>query len=245
MATTRTHKITRKELRQPDEFQTFVANAREFLLSNLQQVIVSASIVLAVGGLAVGIYYYEIHQDNVAGDQFYSAIAELNQKQYKQAAVDFQKLADHDSSREVGRLARFYLGSAYFQDGDYEKARDALVAYVPDAKDDLFASLAYEDLGIIYEKQGDLKKAQGSYAQAAAIQGPEQTRAELDVARVLALQGDRTGAIDAYQQFLTAHPFATERPTVIEALAQLGAAPANGAGSTGESIPQVPHGMAP
>ena len=237
MATTRTHKITRKELKQPDEFQTFVTNAQEFLRTNLTQVIVSAAIVLALGALAVGIYYYEIHRDNTAGDAFYNALSELNKKNYKQAEADFERLAQGESGREVGRLARFYLGSAYFQDAQYDKARDALVAYVPDAKDDLFASMAYEDLGIIYEKQGDIKKAQGAYAQAASIPGPEQTHAELQVARMMAKQGNNAGAIDAYQRFLTVHPFVAERQTVIEELAQLGAAPPAGAAAAAQLMP--------
>jgi len=230
MATTRTHhkRISRKELKQPDEFQSFVANAQEFLRSNLRQSIVSASIVLAAGALAVGIYYYEIHRDTVAGDRFYSAIGELNRKNYTQAEAGFEKLSQDEPGREVGKLARFYLGSAYFQEGQLQKARDALVAYVPDAKDDLFASMAFEDLGVIYEKMGDLKKAQGAYAQAAAIPGPEQTRAELQVARLMAEQGDNTGAIKGYQSFLTSHPFAQDRQTVIEALANLGATPPAG-----------------
>ncbi len=238
MATTRTHiKINRKELKQPDEFQSFIANAQEFLLSNLQQVIVSSAIVLAAGALAVGIYYYEIHRDNIAGDRFYSAISELNNKNYGQAETDFQKLADDEPSREVGKLARFYLGSAYFQQGQLDKARDALIAYVPDAKDDLFASMAYEDLGVIYEKMGDLKKAQGAYAQAATIAGPEQGRAQLQVARLMALQGDKAGAINAYQQFLAANPFARDRETVIEALANLGAAAPAGSEAISHFIP--------
>ncbi|HVN29523.1 MAG TPA: tetratricopeptide repeat protein [Candidatus Binataceae bacterium] len=236
MATTRTtHRINRKELRQPDEFQTFIANAEDFLVKNLTQVLVSASIVLVAGALAVGIYYYEIHQDNLAGDAFYNAIAELNNKNYGQAATDFQKLADNYSNREVGRLARFYLGSAYFQDGQLDKARDALIAYAPDAKDDLFASMAYDDLGVIYEKQGDLKKAQGAYSQAAQIAGPQQTRAQLQLAQVMARQGDKAGAIAAYQSFLTTNPFSPDRQTVIEALAELGAAPPAGA----EAISQL------
>ena len=241
MATTRTHhkKISRKELKQPDEFQSFVANAEQFLLNNLLQVIVSASIVLAAGALAVGIYYYEIHRDNIAGDRFYSAIGELNQKNYKQAEADFEKFAQDEPGREVGKLARFYLGSAYFQQGQLEKARDALVAYVPYAKDDLFASMAYEDLGVIYEKMGDLKKAQGAYAQTAAIPGPEQARAELEVARLLARQGDKSGAINAYQRFLTAHAFSQERQTVIEALAELGATPPAGAAAMAQLMPRV------
>jgi tetratricopeptide (TPR) repeat protein len=240
MATTRTHhkRISRKELKQPDEFQSFVANAQQFLRSNLQQVIVSSSIVLAAGALAVGIYYYEVHRDTLAGDRFYSAIGELNQKNYTQAEADFQKLAQDEPGREVGKLARFYLGSAYFQEGQLEKARDALVAYVPDAKDDLFASMAYEDLGVIYEKMGDLKKAQGAYAQAAAIPGPEQPRAQLQVARLMAAQGDKAGAIDAYQHFLLINPFSRDRQTVIEALANLGAAPPAGSAAMAQLMPR-------
>jgi tetratricopeptide (TPR) repeat protein len=243
MATTRTHhkKISRKELKQPDEFQSFIANAQEFLRTNLQQVIVSASIVLAAGALAVGIYYYEVHRDTIAGDRFYTAIGELNQKNYKQAEADFEKLAQDEPGREVGKLARFYLGTAYFQEGQLEKARDALVAYVPEAKDDLFASMAYQDLGVIYEKMGDLKKAQGAYAQAAAIPGPEQTRAQLQVARLLAKQGDKTGAINTYQRFLTANPFSRDRQTVVEALAELGAAPP---ADTAAMARLMPHGSA-
>jgi predicted negative regulator of RcsB-dependent stress response len=238
MATTRTHhKISRKELKQPDEFQSFVANAQEFLRTNLRQVIVSASIVLAAGALAVGIYYYEIHRDNIAGDRFYSAIGELNNKNYKAAEADFQKLAQDEPGREVGKLARFYLGSAYFQDGQLDKARDALVAYVPDAKDNLFASMAYEDLAVIYEKMGDLQKAQGAYAQAAAIPGPEQSRAQLQVARLMAAQGDKAGAINAYQNFMLSNPFSRDRQTVIEALANLGAPAPAGSEAISHLIP--------
>jgi len=241
MATTRTtHRINRKELKQPDEFQTFITNAQEFILSNLTQVIVSASIVFAAGALAVGIYYYEIHRDNIAGDAFYTAISELKKKNYKQAEADFEKLVQNESGREVGRLSGFYLGSAYFQDGQLDKARDALVAYVPDAKDDLFASMAYDDLGVIYEKQGDLKKAQGAYAQAAAIAGPEQTRAQLQLAQVMARQGDKAGAISAYTNFLTTNPFSPERQTVIEALADLGAAPPAGMEALSELMRKPP-----
>jgi predicted negative regulator of RcsB-dependent stress response len=240
MATTRTHyKINRKELKQPDEFQSFIANAQEFLRTNLLQVVVSSSIVLAVGALAVGIYYYEVHRDNLAGDRFYSAIGELNKKNYSQAEADFAKLAQDEPGREVGKLSRFYLGNAYFQQGQLDKARDALVAYVPDAKDDLFASMAYEDLGVIYEKMGDLGKAKGAYAQAAAIAGPEQTRAQLQVARLMAALGDKAGAISAYQAFLTAHPFAQERQTVIEALANLGAQPPAGSAAMAQLMPTL------
>ena len=54
MATTRTHhkKISRKELKQPDEFFSFLEQSRVFILDNLQQVILSAAIVLAAALIA-------------------------------------------------------------------------------------------------------------------------------------------------------------------------------------------------
>ena len=69
----------------------------------------------------------------------------------------------------------------------------------------------------------DWKKAAGAYQQAAADPGPEQVRAELGVARMLAKSGDKQGAIDAYRGFLAAHPFAQQRQDVMESLALLGA----------------------
>ncbi len=45
--TTHRRKITQKELKAPDEFTTLVDSAREFLVSNLNQVLISAGVVAA------------------------------------------------------------------------------------------------------------------------------------------------------------------------------------------------------
>jgi tetratricopeptide (TPR) repeat protein len=230
MATTRTHhkKISRKELKQPDEFFTFIGEARDFLLDNLRQVIISAAIVLAAALLAIGVYIYERHLDNLAGDQFYAAMSALNQKNYKQAEAGFEKLAQSEPGREVGKLSRFYLGSAYFESGDLNKARDTLVAYLAESRDPVFTNLALTDLAVVYERLGEFKKAEGAYSQAASVPGPEQTRAQLGVARMILKQGDLATAIKAYQTFLQEHPFSQDRQTVVETLAQLGAGPSGG-----------------
>jgi tetratricopeptide (TPR) repeat protein len=229
MATSRTrhHKLTRKELKQPDEFQTLIENAEEFVLGHLQQVIVSAAIVLVAGAILLGVYYYEVHRDTVAGTQFYSALTALNQKNYKQAEAGFEKLAADEPGRDVGKLSRFYLGTAYMADANLPKARDAFVSYLSQAPKrlDLFSSLASHDLGVVYERMGEYTKAEGAYSAAAAIPGPSQAQAELDVARMRLRQGNKQGAIEAYQQFLKMHPFSEDRQTVVEALAQLGVAP--------------------
>ncbi len=221
--TTHRRKITQKELKAPDEFTTLVDSARDFLVGNLTQVLVSAGIVVAIAAIVVGVYYYERHRDSLASAQFYSAITALNAGQNKEAEAQFKKLADEEPGRRLGHLARFYMASAYLGDNDLPKARDALVAFLAEEHDPNFTSLALTDLAVVYERMADWRKAAGAYQQAASVPGPEQVRAELGVARMLAKSGDKSQAIAAYRGFLTAHPFAAQRQDVIESLALLGA----------------------
>jgi tetratricopeptide (TPR) repeat protein len=225
MPTTKTHqrKIVRKQLRQPDEFQSFFDNARHFVLENLNQVIFSAVIVLVAAAVAVGTYAYERHRDNLAADQFYAAMTALRQKDYKQAEARFAQLAGQEPGREVGRLARFYLGLAYLRENALKPARDAFVAYLAQGPSPLFANLAQSNLALVYERLGEYGKAERAYSEAAATPGPEQTSAALGAARMLLKQGKKQEAIKAYRDFLAAHPFASERQYVLETLALLGA----------------------
>lgn len=221
--TTHRRKITQKELKAPDEFTALIDSARDFLVSNLTQVLVSAGIVVAIAAIVVGVYYYERHLDSVASAQFYSAITALNAGHNKEAESLFKKLADDEPGRRLGRLARFYMASAYLADNDLPKARDALVAFLAEEHDPNFTSLALTDLAVVYERMADWRKAAGAYQQAASVPGPEQARAELGVARMLAKSGDKQQAIATYRGFLAAHPFAAQRQDVIESLALLGA----------------------
>jgi predicted negative regulator of RcsB-dependent stress response len=221
--TTHRRKLTQKELRAPDEFTTFVDSARDFFVNNLTQMIVSATVVVVVGAIVIGVYYYERHRDTLASARFYDAITALNGGQNKLAETQFKQLADEEPGRRLGRLARFYLASAYIADGDLPDARDSLVAFLSEERDPLFRSLALTNLAVVYERMADWKKAAGAYQQAAADPGPEQARAELGVARMLAKSGDKQGAIAAYRGFLNAHPFAQQRQDVTESLALLGA----------------------
>jgi|SRR5208282_1390478 len=220
---THRRKITQKELKAPDELTTLVDSARDFLVKNLTQVLISTAVVVIVGAIVIGVYYYERHRDNIASARFYSAITALNAGQNKLAETQFKQLVDEEPGRRLGRLARFYMASAYLADGDLAGARDSLVAFLAAERDPLFRSLALTNLAVVYERMANWKKAAGAYQQAAADPGPEQARAELDVARMLAKSGDKEGAIAAYRGFLAAHPFAQQRQEAMESLALLGA----------------------
>jgi tetratricopeptide (TPR) repeat protein len=219
------YKITRKELKQPDEFVSFVDSATEFLLDNLRAVIISSIVVVAAAGIVIGTYMYETRRDRIVGNKFYQALAMLSAKQYSSAEDQFAKLAEEEPNRRVGKLSRFYLGCAYLGANDLPHARDAFVAFVAEEHDSTYANLALTNLGVIYERMGDYAKAAGAYQQASGVPGPEQVRAQLGMARMLAKQGVKEGAIAAYRAFLSAHPFAPQREEVVQSLAMLGASP--------------------
>ncbi len=246
-------KINRKELKAPSEFQNIFESAQEFLLANLRQVIISAVIIVVAAGIAIGTYSYERRRDRIAGEAFYGALTALTAKQYKTAEEQFAKLAAAEPDRRIGKLARLYLAQSYAGEGDFLKARDALIAFVADYHDPEFSSLALMDLGVVYEKMGDLAKAQGAYQQAAGVPGPQQISADLAVARLQAEQGNKAGAIQTYRAFLALRPYAQQRGEVLESLAMLGAAaqpqsaqaPNASAGNGAMPVMMPPSGAAP
>ena len=224
-STHRHYKITRKELKQPDEFTSFIEQAQEFFVANLRRMIISAAVVLVAAAIFGGTYWYERREDRQAGNQFYTALNALTAKQYKSAEDQFSKLAAAEPHRRVGKLAQFYLACAYLGNNDLAHARDTFVAFIADEHDHTFASLALTNLGVIYERMGEYAKAAGAYQQAASVGGPEEVRAQLGMARMMAKQGHNDAAVALYRAFLAAHPFAPQRQEVVESLAMLGAPP--------------------
>ncbi|HXZ87962.1 MAG TPA: tetratricopeptide repeat protein [Candidatus Binataceae bacterium] len=225
MATTTRRKLSRKELKQPDEFISFLDQTVDFVQHNVTRIILGAAGLVAIVALGFAFQFYSQHQERLAAADFYDAVGAVDRKDYKAAEQGFTQLADSRPHRTLGRLSRFYLASVYLDQGQPAKARDALTAYLDGDGPAPFTQLALCQLGVANEDLGDFRKAREAYVRAAAIEGPERGRAELGSARMLAKLGDQKGAIAAYQAFLKRDPFGVERPDVVEALASLGAKP--------------------
>jgi tetratricopeptide (TPR) repeat protein len=237
-------KISRKELKQPDEFQTIFETAGTFFELHMTEVLLGAAALLVVVAIALGLYYYEARRDRAAAARFDQALTDLQGGNYDTAEKELTSLAADEPHRAVGRLADLYLGTAYLAQKEPAKARDALLRYL--AKDDatIFRGAALNDLAVTCEELGDYKQAEDAYRQASKLQGPDQARAELGVARMLHKQGKRTEAIDAYKDFLAQHPYAPERTDVMETLAQLGVSPTAASALPAVKVIKPPSGPA-
>jgi len=196
------YKIKTKDLKAPDEFVTLVDRIGNYLTENLARVIIGAAAFIALAAVIFTYAFYRAHQNQVVADRFYDALTALNHKDYSTAEHSFEALAQTGSGTLAG-LARLYAASAYMSDNKPTHARDALEAYLADSNQPSFTNLALVQLGVAYEDLGDFKKAHDAYAQAAAIPGPEQGRAELGSARTLLKQGDNA-----------ARPTATSSPRI-------------------------------
>jgi tetratricopeptide (TPR) repeat protein len=179
------HKISRKELKQPDEFQTVFETAALFFELHLTEVLLGAAALLVVVAIALSFLYYEAQRGRAASARFDQALRELQGGKYESAEKDLSTLAADEPHRAVGRLANLYLANAYLAQKEPAKAREALLRYLAGDDASVFRGAALDDLAVTYEELGDYKQAEATYRQASAIEGPEQARADLWMARML------------------------------------------------------------
>lgn len=216
------YKLNRKELKQPDEFITFLDELGDFIVNNLVRVIIGALVVIALVVVFYVVSFYQDHQRRLASDRFYDALTALNHQDYKTAEQGFSGLAADNPRQSLGQLSRMYLASTYMAENNDRAAQTALADYLSGSDQPLYRNLALMELGAADENLGDFKGAHDAYVQAADIDGPGKARAQVGVARTLIKQGNTKGGIEAYRQFLTDNPYSPMRNFVVEALATLG-----------------------
>jgi predicted negative regulator of RcsB-dependent stress response len=218
------YKLDRKELKQPDEFITFLDQLGDFIVDNLVRVIIGAVAVVALIAAFYVVSLYQNHQRRLASDRFYDALTAFNHQDYKTAEQGFSGLATDNPRQNLGRLARLYLANVYMAENKDKEARAALVDYLSSSDQPLYRNMALMELGAADENLGDFKDAHEAYSRAADIDGPEKARAQIGAARTLIKQGDIKDGIEAYRQFLTDNPYSPMRNYVIDMLATMGVA---------------------
>ena len=124
----RTEKLTRKDLRQPDEFQTLSRQALEWVEHNRNAVIAALAAIIVV--LIAVVAYRMISQSREAGaaTAYAEARALLNDKKYGDAASRFDEVANRYSSTSYGALAVLERGNALLLNGQARRRRVGLRA---------------------------------------------------------------------------------------------------------------------
>jgi predicted negative regulator of RcsB-dependent stress response len=201
MAST-SRRLTRKELRQPDWFQTVTENAFEFYQRQRFAVYLGLAVVIL---LLLGIWGWGVfkeRQDSMAAQEFGQAMTQYHAGKYREAIAGLEKVQTHRWSR-YGNLAHLYEANSYLALNDFTKATTATQRFIVGTdQNSLMRQIGLLTLADIEERQSQCKEAIKNYTEAAKIKAAFTDRAILGEARCAVQLGDVKGGIAAYRQLL-------------------------------------------
>jgi outer membrane protein assembly factor BamD (BamD/ComL family) len=228
-------RLTRKELRAPDEFQTLTRQALEFIEANRTAVMAALGAAIVLLLAIVAFRMISESREASASVAYSEARGLLADKKYDEAAARFESVATQYSGTSYGPLALIERGNALLL---ADKPLDAAAAYEaflktsPDT--DYLRQLAHTRLGYAHEKLGKAAEAETSFATAAREKGPFTAEALFGAARNAEAAGDAAKAKEHYTQLLEKFPATEHREVASAHLVALGGtppAPADDAGA--------------
>jgi predicted negative regulator of RcsB-dependent stress response len=205
MATT-SRRLSRKELRQPDWFQTVTENAFEFYYRQRVAVYLGIAVVIL---LLLGIWGWTVfkeRQDSMAAQEFGQAMNQYHAGKYREAVAGLGKVQNYRWSR-YANLAHLYEANSYLALIDFTKATNAAQRFIVGTdQNSLMRQIGLLTLADIEERQSQCKEAIKNYSEAGKIKAAFTERAFLGEARCAVQMGDVKGGIAAYRQLLKDQP---------------------------------------
>ncbi|MCC6848256.1 MAG: tetratricopeptide repeat protein [Deltaproteobacteria bacterium] len=218
-------RLTRKDLRQPDEFQTLSRQALEFVEANRTAVMAALGALIVLLLAIVAYRMISQSRDASASAAYTEARALLTDKKYGDAAVKFEAVASRYGRSSYGQLAILERANALLL---ADQAADAAAAYEKFLRSspptDYLRQLANTRLGYAHEKLGKPADAERAFATAASEPGPFVAEALFGAARNAEAAGNGDKAKDLYTQLLEKHPTSEYRDVASAHLIALGGA---------------------
>jgi tetratricopeptide (TPR) repeat protein len=205
MAEAHHHRLTRKDLRQPDEFQTLTTEAVEWVRRNQSAVVGVVSALVAIAAIVLGVSWHTHRQATAASSELQSAQALFDAKKYSAAAAEYATVAETYPSTPAGRLAGLYRAHALAHQPDPAAAAAAYGEYLAGSPaTEYLRQEALLGLGRAHEAAANASAAMDAYRQAIDVAGPFRTQARLSLARLEEAGGNTTAAQALYAEVLKA-----------------------------------------
>lgn len=219
-------RLTRKDLRAPDEFQTLTRQGMDFVEANRTAVMAALGAAIVLLLAIVAFRMISQSREASASAAYSEARGLLADKKYDEAAGRFETVATQYSGTSYGPLALLERGNALLL---ADKATDAASAYEAflrtSPSTDYLRQLAHTRLGYAQEKLGKASEAQTAFTTAASEKGPFTGEALFGAARNAEAAGDGAKAKDLYGQLLEKFPTTEYRDIASAHLIALGGTP--------------------
>lgn len=241
-------RYTRKELKRPDQFQTFWTRVYEFLRTTSKPLAIGA---LATVVVLAGIFLFMSLRDKGRAESskaLAQALRILNSESGPQLEdPDAQKeahegdvpkfkteaerrdaaikaldkvISDHGGS-PAGRDALMVRAGVLYDLGRHDQALSDYKTFLSKGPKGNLRALAHEGLGYVYEAKGELDRALEEYRLIASAGDFYRDRSLYDQARVMERKGDKPAAQKLYQEILDKSPTTPLRDDISNRLALL------------------------
>ncbi len=225
-------RITRKEIRKPDQFFNFTGWFLRFVKTNRVGIIIIASLVVAAAAGVGGWRFYQIKQD-VQAAQAYSAALEAYRKGQYENTLDLLTRVNAPRGSIYKQLTLLYQAHSHIALKRPSEAIPLLTEFnVREHSQAYLKEIGLMTLGYAQEATGECISAIANFDRAATLSGSREEEAILSKARCSTQLGDLTAAVDAYREYLASFPGSSNELEItikIQALeAKLGKAPTEG-----------------
>ena len=205
-----TKRISRKELKKPDELVTLTSRLIQWSVDNKGLVLRGSAALATVILVAAAVFVYQGYRERRARFLYNEAVAleapaTGNGGSNPEAALaKLKEVRERYASTKVGPTALADLGDIYLGKENYEEAVACYQGSLKglDRRSSVYG-LVLENLGTAYEAKGAWDSALETYERLAREGTPVyQRQAELGLGRVYEAKGDRAKALSHYEAYL-------------------------------------------
>jgi tetratricopeptide (TPR) repeat protein len=230
------NKISKKKLKEPDEFITGTEQAIIFTRTHMKKVI-AGCIIVVVAVLAFFLYQtWEKRKQGEAQVAFASVMEayqnanspykEGTPQEVKAVLAKMDEIIGKFPGTTPGKLSYLYKGNLHLKLGEFDESVKAFNTFLDKGeKGSLFRGFAWEGLGYAYEGKKDFAKALESYRKIIeAGTGPQLADAYLGAGRCYEKTGKNKEALESYKTYLKTAQKSQEGNMVLNRIALLEAA---------------------
>lgn len=207
-------KITRRQIKQPDEFISTTEHALLFVKNHLKKITVGVGLVAVIAAAFVLFRVWEERKENEASRRLNLAMEavqlannpyrEGSPAEVKNALTKMEEVIKAFPGTSSGTLALLYKGNIHLKLGEFDEAIKAYDAFLSKGvSETLYQLLALEGVGYAYEGKKDYGKAIEAYQKIIAMdQGFQAREARLQMGYCYEKLGKNKEAVESYRAYL-------------------------------------------
>ncbi len=215
-------RISKKKLKEPDEFISTAARIITWTRENLRLITIG---ILICTLIAVSIVFWRIRTKNRQAEALNSfhRVSEIlmsdedpSSRPYQEAMDEIERIQGEYPHTDAGQLAQLQMGQGFLKLKQYDRAVETYRKFLDsNSGERLYRLFALHNLGYAYEGQGDYQNALDSF-QGLVDMGESflQPWGYLNIGRCYEKLGKREDALDNYRMFLERFPDSTMTPMV-------------------------------